>query len=231
MPFELLTRVMEVFPCRFATGYGLTETGGAVTFLSPEDHLGAKARQRMQSCGRPSGAEVRVVDAGGNNMAPGIVGEIICWSAQMMTSYFGLPEETAQTIRRGWLHTGDADYFDDDGYLHISDRIKDMIVSGGLNIYPREIEEALLEHPAILEAAVIGVPDDRWREAVKAIVVVQEGAAVSEEQVIAFARERVGSYKVPQSVEFLGALPRNTTGKVMKRELRLPYWAGRERLV
>lgn len=231
MPFELLTEAMKVFPCRFATGYGMTETSGAVTYLAPEDHLGVHARERMKSCGRPNGARIRILGKKGDEVATGEVGEIVCSSPQVMIGYFGQPQETAEAIRDGWLHTGDAGFFDADGYLHISDRIKDMIVSGGLNIYPREIEEVLMEHPAIAEVAVIGVPDDRWREAVKAIVVTKAGNQISVDELIAFARERMAKYKVPQSVDFSEALPRNTSGKVLKRELRLPFWTGRERLV
>lgn len=231
MPFELLAQAMKIFPCRFATGYGMTETSGAITYLSPDDHLGEHARERMKSCGRPSGARIKIVDESGNEVPPGAVGEIVCSSPQVMSGYFGQPEETASAIRGGWLYTGDAGYFDADGYLYISDRIKDMIVSGGLNIYPREIEEVLMEHPCLAEVAVIGVPNDRWREAVKAIAVVKPDRAVTADELILFARERMGKYKVPQTIDFIDALPRNTSGKVLKRELRLPYWAGRDRLV
>lgn len=232
MPFELLTQVMKVFSnCRFGTAFGMTETNGGVTYLSPEDHRGERARERLKSCGKPIGAQVRIVDDTGREMPQGDVGEIQVLSPQVTPGYFRLPEETAKAFDNGWLRTGDAGYFDADGYLYISDRLKDMIVSGGLNIYPREIEETLLEHPAVADVAVIGVPDDRWREAVKAIVVRKSGQSVTAEELIAFAGERMGKYKVPRTVDFMDELPRNTSGKVLKRELRLPYWAGRDRLV
>ncbi|MGE4239119.1 long-chain-fatty-acid--CoA ligase [Ramlibacter sp.] len=231
MPYELLQRTREVFRCRFATGYGMTETCGAVTHLGPEDHVGPLAAQRMKSCGRADGAEVRVVDEAGRDVPPGTAGEIVCRAPQVMRGYFMQPAETAETVRDGWLHTGDAGWFDDDGYLYIHDRIKDMVKSGGINIYPREIEEVLLAHPAIGEVAVIGVPDPRWGECVKAVVVLRAGHALDADALIAFARERMAKFKAPQSVDFVDALPRNASGKVLKRELRQPYWRAQERQV
>ena len=231
MPYELLTRCMQVFRTRFATGYGMTETCGAVTHLGPEDHVGPLAPERMKSCGKADGSIVRVVDELGGDVDLGTVGEVVCRSPQVMRGYFKQPEETAITLRNGWMHTGDAGYFDADGYLYISDRIKDMIKSGGINVYPREIEEVLLEHPAISEVAVIGVPHPRWDEAVKAIVCLRPGQVLTAEELIAFSRERMAPFKVPQSVDFVDRLPRSATDKVLKRELRRPYWEGRARQV
>jgi acyl-CoA synthetase (AMP-forming)/AMP-acid ligase II len=148
-----------------------------------------------------------------------------------MKGYWNLPDETAKTIRGGWLHTGDAGYFDADGYLYIYDRIKDMIVSGGENIYPAEVESALFGHPAVADVAVIGVPDARWGEAVKALVVRTPGVEVTAEELITFARARIAGYKVPKSIDFVEALPRTPSGKILKRELRAPYWQGQERQV
>ena len=231
MPYELLTEVMKVFPCRFATGYGMTETNGGVTFLSPEDHVGARARDLIKSCGKPCGGEIRIVDEIGNDVPTGTVGEIFVSSPQNTSGYFRLPEETRRLFQHGWMRTGDAGYFDAQGYVYISDRLKDMIVSGSLKIFPREVEEVLLEHPAVSDVAVIGVPDAKWREAVKAIVVRRPGHSLTSDELIAFAQQQMAKFKVPKTVDFVDALPRNTSGKVLKRELRRPYWEGRDRQV
>jgi acyl-CoA synthetase (AMP-forming)/AMP-acid ligase II len=175
--------------------------------------------------------EVKVVDDGGREVPTGRVGEIVCRSRLNMKGYWNLPDETAKTMRGGWLHTGDAGYFDADGYLYIYDRIKDMIVSGGANVYPAEVESALFGHPAVTDVAVIGVPDERWGEAVKALVVRTPGVEVTVEELIAFARERIAGYKLPKSIDFAEALPRTPSGKILKRELRAPYWQGQERKV
>ena len=146
-----------------------------------------------------------------------------------MTGYHNKPEATAKALIDGWYHSGDAGYLDEDGYLYIHDRVKDMIVSGAENIYPAEVENALHEHPAVADCAVIGVPDDKWGEAVKAIVVAK--APVTADELIAFARDRIAGYKLPKSVDFIDVLPRNPSGKILKKDLREPYWAGRERKV
>jgi acyl-CoA synthetase (AMP-forming)/AMP-acid ligase II len=225
---DLLRQALQTFPCGFAQVYGLTETTGAFTYLRPEEHDPANDRI-LRSCGKVlKGVEVRVVDGDGRPLPPGQVGEIIIRSVQNMKGYWNLPEETAKAIRDGWLHTGDAGYFDEEGYLYIHDRVKDMIISGGENIYPAEVESALFGHPAVADVAVIGVPDPKWGEAVKAIVVRKKGAEVTPEELIAFARERIAHYKAPKSVDFIDALPRNPSGKILKRELRQPYWEGRQ---
>lgn len=148
-----------------------------------------------------------------------------------MKGYWNLPDETAKAMKGDWFYTGDAGYLDSDGYLYIHDRVKDMIVSGGENVYPAEVESALFGHPAIADVAVIGVPDDKWGEAVKAIVVLKPGAEADAAGIIAFARERIAAYKAPRSVDFVEALPRNPSGRILKRELRDPYWHGRARQV
>jgi acyl-CoA synthetase (AMP-forming)/AMP-acid ligase II len=199
--------------------------------LPPEDH-GEHAVERMKSCGRPmSGVEIRVVGADGAPKPPGEVGEVVCRTPQVMLGYWNLPDATKGAIRDGWFHTGDAGYLDADGYLFIYDRVKDMIVSGGENIYPAEIESALFGHPAVADVAVIGVPDDQWGESVRAIVVKKPGAELTAKDLIDYARERIAGYKVPRGVDFVEALPRNPSGKILKRELRKPYWANRERQV
>jgi acyl-CoA synthetase (AMP-forming)/AMP-acid ligase II len=230
IPLDLLHDTLATFRCAFGQVYGLTEAG-LVTYLPPEDHEPA-GTARMRSCGRPiSGMEVKVIDDGGHELPAGQVGEIVCRSRQNMKGYWNLPDETAKTIRGGWLHTGDAGYFDAEGYLYIYDRIKDMIVSGGENVYPAEVEGALFGHPAVADVGVIGVPDERWGEAVKAIVVRTPAAEVTAEELIAFARERIAGYKLPKSIDFVEALPRTPSGKILKRELRAPYWQGQERQV
>jgi acyl-CoA synthetase (AMP-forming)/AMP-acid ligase II len=231
IPLDLLRDALATFRCDFGQVYGLTETTGGITHLPPEDHDPC-GNPCMRSCGRPLAvAEIKVVDELGRELPAGQVGEIVCRSRLNMKGYWNLPNETARTIQGEWLHTGDAGYFDAGDYLYIYDRVKDMIVSGGENVYPAEVESALFGHPAVADVGVIGVPDARWGEAVKAIVVRMPGAEVSAEELIAFARERIASYKLPKSIDFVDALPRTPTGKILKRELRAPYWQGRERQV
>ncbi len=225
---ELLRRSIEVFNCRFTQVYGLTETTGAITALRFEDHQG----ERLLSCGRPMfGAEIKVVDALDEEVPSGAIGEIVYRGSGIMEGYWGRPEDTATTIRNGWLHTGDAGTMDADGFVYIRDRIKDMIVSGGENIYPAELESVLADHPEVADVAVIGVPDDRWGETVKAIVVPQQGAVLTDQDLIEWSRDRLAGFKRPRSVDFVEAIPRNPSGKILKRQLREPYWAGRERQV
>jgi acyl-CoA synthetase (AMP-forming)/AMP-acid ligase II len=231
MPADLLRNAMRAFKCKFAQVYGLTETTGAITWLSPEEHEGNDS-DRLRSCGVPmKQVEIRVVDADGNELPFGEVGEIICRSTQNMKGYWNLPDATASTLRGGWLYTGDAGYVDADGYLYIHDRIKDMIISGGENIYPAEVESCLFGNPKVADVAVIGVPDEKWGEAVKAFVVRKPGVELTEPELIAFARERIAHYKAPRTIEFVNSLPRNPSGKILKRELRARYWTGRDRQV
>ncbi len=231
IPADLLRQALKVFPCGFQQVYGLTETTGAITLLPPSDH-DPDDPKRLLSCGYAAeGVELRIVGEDGTDCAPNAVGEIAARGPQIMKGYWNLPEATARAMRDGWFFTGDAGYLDDKGYLYIYDRVKDMIVSGGENIYPAEVESALFGHPAIADVAVIGVPDDRWGEAVKAVVVRKPGADLNPAELIAWARERIAGYKLPKTVDFVDALPRNPTGKILKRELREPYWTGKERRV
>ena len=227
---EVLLRAKQTFGCEFLQVYGLTETTGGGTFLDPQDH--DPARGKLRSCGKPApGHEVRVVDGDGRVLAQGAVGEIQIKAPNVMKGYWNKDEATRKAIVEGWFFTGDAGYFDADGYLYIHDRLKDMIVSGGENIYPAEVENAIFGHPAVADVAVIGVPDERWGEAVKAVVVKKTSAEASAADIIAYARDRIAGYKLPKTVDFIDALPRNPTGKVLRRELRKPYWEGRDRQV
>jgi len=229
IPVELLKQAIEIFGNVFGQAYGMTESNGGGIYMTPAEHDLNKP-DRLRACGRPApGYEVRVVDEDRNDVPVGTVGEIIIRSSTLMTGYWNLPEATQSTLRDGWLHSGDAGFFDDEGFVYIYDRVKDMIISGGENIYPAEIESALYGHPAIADVAIIGVPDDSWGEAVKAVVVRAPDTSITEGEVITFAQERIARYKCPKSVDFIDELPRNATGKILKRELRKPYWEGRDR--
>jgi fatty-acyl-CoA synthase len=231
IPAALLKECIEIFKCGFVQMYGMTETTGTIVALAPEDHI--EGSERMRSAGKAlPGVELAILDADGNRLPPRQVGEIATRSGSNMVGYWNLPEATAQTIDKdNWLRTGDAGYMDEDGYLYIHDRIKDMIISGAENIYPAEVESAICDHPDVAEAAVIGIPDDKWGEAVKAIVVMKPGKTATATDIINFSRERIAGFKTPKTVDFLPALPRNPSGKILRRELRAPYWAGKDRQV
>ena len=210
-----------------------------ITNLLPADHDPGGARSHLlRSAGTPaSGVELRIVDRHTlKDLSEGEVGEIWVRSLQNMKGYWRNPKATAETFPegkqdgKGWMRTGDAGYLKD-GYLYIHDRIKDMVISGGENIYPAEVENVLAKHPAVLECAIIGVPDEKWGESVKACVVLKPGAQASEQEIIAFMRENLAHYKCPKSVDFHEVLPRNPSGKLLKRVLREPYWEGRDRAV
>jgi long-chain acyl-CoA synthetase len=230
---ELLREATQVFGCGFCQQYGMTETAGTIVYLPPDDH-DPRGNARMRSAGRAMpGVEIRVVDAVTRQPLPcGRTGEVETRSIANMVGYWNRADATAETINdEGWLRTGDAGYLDEEGYLYILDRFKDMIVSGAENIYPAEVENAIFGHPAVQEVAVIGVPDDAWGEAVKAIVVLKPAAAADASEIIAFARTRIAGFKAPKTVDFVAALPRGPTGKILRRTLREPYWAGRVRQV
>ena len=232
IPLELMKAAMERFGCGFVQMYGMTETSGTIVTLDPEDHV-PEGSPRMRSVGKPlPGVEIKIIDPAGNGVPTRTVGEIATRSAKNMRGYWNLPEATAATIdAEGWLRTGDAGYLDEDGYLYIHDRVKDMIISGGENVYPAEVENAIYSHPKVADVAVIGVPDAKWGEAVKACVVVKPGESLTEAEVIAHARRHIAGYKCPKSVDFIPALPRNPSGKILRRELRAPYWEGRDRQI
>ena len=230
---ETLRRAAEVFRCDFLQIYGMSEFA-PITYLTPADHATAlsDAPELLASAGKAApDVELKVVDGQGADVPTGETGEIICRGPMVMEGYWNRREATEEALRGGWMHTGDAGRLDGDGYLYIQDRVKDMIVSGGENVYPREVEVVLFEHPDVVDAAVIGIPDEKWGEAVKAVVVLRQGANLAEDQVIEFCRGRLGGFKCPRSVDFMEQLPRNPSGKVLKRELREPYWEGQSRQV
>lgn len=227
---EVLITAQDVFGCDFIQVYGLTETTGCASSLPPEDHV--KGGKLLRSCGKANpGVEIRIVDEDDKPLPTGEVGEICLKGKHIMKAYWNNPKATDEAVVDGWFHTGDAGFFDEDGYLYIHDRVKDMIVSGGENVYPAEVENGLFSHPAIADVAVIGVPDDKWGEAVKAIVVLQPGQEASPDDIIAYAKTQIAGFKVPKSVDYIDVLPRNPSGKVLRRELREPFWEGRERNV
>jgi acyl-CoA synthetase (AMP-forming)/AMP-acid ligase II len=224
LPQALLAECIEVFGCGFVQMYGMTETAGTIVALAPEDHDPTRGA-RMRSVGRPlEGVELKIVDDAGAMLPAGSTGEIVARSSANMQGYFEMPEATAETIdSEGWLRTGDAGYLDEEGYLYLQDRVKDMIISGGENIYPAEVENAIFGHPAVAEVAVIGVPDEKWGESVKAVIVPVSGADRNDADVIAWAAARIARYKLPKSIEWVSSLPRNHTGKVLRRLLRESY--------
>jgi long-chain acyl-CoA synthetase len=227
MPVELLKKALAIFQCGFAQMYGQTESGPIITILKPEDHLldGSEKRlARLASSGKAViNYEVKIVDDNDKEVPTGQVGEIVCRSEAMMIGYWQMPEETEKKLRNGWLHTGDLGRMDQDGYVYIVERKNDLIISGGVNIYPREIEEVLYSHPSVSEASVVGVPDEHWGEMVKAIVVLKDRAQATEKEIVDFCGERLAGYKKPKSVEFWNELPKSSTGKILKKEIRKRY--------
>jgi acyl-CoA synthetase (AMP-forming)/AMP-acid ligase II len=229
MPVELLRQGLEIFGPIFSQGYGQTESGPQISSLPRKAHQvldRPEAEQKvLSSCGQPSlGVHVRVVDEKNNDVGPGTVGEIIAQSDSIMVEYWNRPQETRETLIDGWLHTGDLGYYDDKGFMYIVDRKKDMIVTGGENVYSREVEDVLYLHPEIEEAAVVGVPDPVWVERVHAEVVLRPGAAAKEDDVIAFCKAHLAAYKAPKSLAFVDSLPKNPQGKILKKEIRKRYW-------
>jgi acyl-CoA synthetase (AMP-forming)/AMP-acid ligase II len=235
MPAERLRAALQTFTCEFSQWYGMTEAYPAVTCL-PAHELDLdgppSVARRVLSCGRQvAGVQVRVVDGLGAEVAPGEVGEIVIKGPILMSGYWRNPPATAAALRDGWMHSGDGAMVDEDGYIFIVDRLKDMIITGGENVYTTEVEDVLYRHPAVLECAVIGVPDERWGERVHAVVALRAGQQVSVEEIIAFSRGEIAGYKCPRTVEFVAALPKTGSGKIQKSVLRAPYWTGRDRQI
>ncbi len=236
MPHSVVAAALEAFPCTIIQGYGQTE-GMTMSFLSQEDHQAALQGdhpERLGSCGREGFVTtMRLADPEGNTIPRDskTPGEILVKSEANMVGYWRRPDLTAKTIRNGWMWTGDIAVWDEDGYIFIVDRAKDMIISGGENIYSTQVEAAIHQHPAVLESAVFGVPDDEWGEAVKAVVVLKPGETATETEIISAAAKHLASYQKPRSVDFVDSLPKAPTGKILKRTLRDPYWAAAERKI
>lgn len=235
MPVEALKRGMEVFGPVFHQGFGLTE-GTGQTALTVEDHIRAlwepDKEKILSSVGKPlPGCQIRIVDDGDNDVPEGEAGEILFRSDAIIEGYWNKPEETREVLKNGWLHTGDIGKLDEDGYLYIVDRKKDIIVSGGENIASKDVEAVIYGHPAVMECAVIGVPSEQWGEEVKAIVVLKQGMMVTPEEIINYCSEQLGGFKKPRSVEIWDELPKNPVGKILKKEIRGKYWVGRGKKV
>ncbi|MGG1677209.1 long-chain-fatty-acid--CoA ligase [Neobacillus sp. NRS-1170] len=236
MPLDLLQKTMELLPnVEFQQGYGMTEAAPALTILNHEHHIvdgTEKSIRRLRSAGQVVyGVELRIVDENGKDVGPEQVGEVIFRGPNMTSGYWNLPEETAASIKDGWFHTGDMAMMDENHFIYIVDRKKDMIITGGENVYSTEVENVLHKHPDVLEATVIGVPDEKWGEAVKAIIVRKPGSAVIENEIIQFARASLSGFKLPKSIDFRDELPKSTAGKILKRKLKEEYWNGTWRLV
>jgi long-chain acyl-CoA synthetase len=232
MPGALLEQLLTLFPTiDIYQGYGMTEASAVLTALGPDDHRAGG--ERLRSAGRPvPGVVLSIQDAEGRPLPAGETGEVCARAGNFMREYWNKPDATTEAFRGGWYHSGDAGYLDKDGYLYLVDRVKDMIVTGGENVYSVEVENAIASHPAVAQVAVIGIPSEKWGEAVHAIVVVREGATVTEDEIVAHAREYIAGYKLPKSVELrTEPLPLSGALKVLKRELRAPYWEGRDRAV
>jgi acyl-CoA synthetase (AMP-forming)/AMP-acid ligase II len=227
---SLLDRAMKTFSqSDFVQAYGMTELAPVATMLTPDDH---RAGTRLRSAGRAAAhAEVRIVDPDDNEVPRGTVGEVVVRGGHVMQGYWNKPDESADALRGGWMHTGDGAYMDDDGYIYIVDRIKDMIISGGENVYSAEVENAVAQHAAVAACAVIGVPDDEWGERVHAVVVLKPGATVTPEELREHTKALIAGYKAPRTAEFVEALPVSGAGKVLKRELRARYWTEGDRAV
>jgi acyl-CoA synthetase (AMP-forming)/AMP-acid ligase II len=232
---DILKKAISIFGNVFIQGYGLTEASMPITILTKEDHVldgSDRALKRLASIGRESmAARVEIMDETGNFLPPYEVGEIVVRSKQRMQGYWKNPEATNVALRHGWLHTRDMGYRDDDGYLYLVDRKEDMIISGGFNIYPKEVEDVLYKHQAVLEAAVFGIPDDTWGESVMAVISLKKDAKVTAEEIIAQCKTHLAGYKKPKTVEFVDDIPKTTVGKISRKTLRDPYWKGRMRNV
>jgi long-chain acyl-CoA synthetase len=234
MPEATLDRAMAAAPhVDFLQCYGMTELSPTAVMLTPEFHRGEhRSAGRHRGAGRPIGAvEIRIADPQGNAVPQGDVGEVLVRGPGVMLGYWNQPEQTASAVVDGWMHTGDGGRIDDHGVLYVVDRIKDMIVSGAENVYSAEVESALSQHPDVMQCAVIGVPDPRWGERVHAVIVARAGAEVSVEAIAEHCRRLIAGYKCPRSIELRTALPLSAAGKILKAELRAPYWEGQGRNV
>ncbi|MBI4883303.1 MAG: AMP-binding protein [Actinobacteria bacterium] len=232
MPQALLEKTIALYPkMNIWQGYGMTESSSVLSFLGPDEHRAGG--NYLRAAGRPlPGVVLSIQDDDGRILPTGEAGEVCARSGNFMIEYWNKPEATTEVFRGGWYHTGDAGYLDADGYLYLVDRVKDMIVTGGENVYSTEVENAIASHPAVLQVAVIGIPSEQWGEAVLAIVVLKEGAAATQEEIISHCREWIAGYKLPKTVEFrTEPLPLSGAMKVLKKDLRAPYWEGRERKV
>ena len=232
MTEDLLAAARQLFGSgvQFSQAYGMTESTGNGTVLRPEDH--DPARGKLRSVGRAAaGSEVRIVDPDGAVVPSRTVGEIEIKSGTVTKGYWRKPEANKETLHDGWLRTGDAGYMDEEGYVYLHDRMKNMIISGGENIYPAEVENALSGHPAIADVAIVGIPSERWGEEPRAFVVLRPGTELSLEDLMAFVRQKLAGYKVPKSMEIVDALPKNPAGKTLHRELRKPFWEGKGRSI
>jgi fatty-acyl-CoA synthase len=228
MPLPVIKRALDLWGPRFVQYYGQTEAPLFITRLDKQDHVGPGAERRLLACGRPSpDCEIRLIDDKGADVAPGEQGEIALRAPFAMAGYFNAPDlNTATFVEGGWLRTRDVGRFDEDGYLYLVDRTSDMIITGGYNVYPREVEDALMAHPAVLECAVVGAPHAKWVEAVTVFVVLRPDLGASEDELIEFTRERLASYKVPKAVRFIEQIPKSAVGKILRRALRDPLWEG-----
>jgi acyl-CoA synthetase (AMP-forming)/AMP-acid ligase II len=235
MSADKLREAIDVFGPVLTQTYGQAEACMICTYFSPEDHVEAlrtNKAHRLLSCGRPAAfTRLAIMDDDGRLLPPGEAGEIVVRGGLVMKGYYNNPEATAEASRHGWHHTGDVGRIDEDGFVYIVDRKKDMIISGGFNVYPSEVEQVIWTHPAVQDCAVIGVPDEKWGEAVKAVVELKPGASVTAEEIVALCKEKLGSVKAPKSVDFWDSLPRSPVGKVLKRDIRKPFWEGRSRMI
>jgi len=228
MPVEVLKRGLALFGPIFMQGYGQTESGPHSTVLTKNAHRvidnPPEQQKVLASCGQPCmGVHIRIIDETGNDVEAGEIGEIIINGKRNMSGYWQNPDSTADTIKNGWLYTGDMGFYDERGFIYIADRKKDMIVTGGENVYPKEVEEVLYRHPAVLEAAVIGIPDDYWVERVQAVLVLKEGKHATAQEIIDFCKEHIAHYKAPKGVDFVESLPKSPQGKTLKKEIRKQY--------
>jgi acyl-CoA synthetase (AMP-forming)/AMP-acid ligase II len=235
MSVDKLKRAIKVFGPVMMECYGQTECPATISSMRPDEHFDAGALasdERLSSVGRPNPlVHVEILGEDNRVLAKGETGEICVRGDLVMKGYYKDPVKTAETIVDGWLHTGDIGHLDSGGYVHITDRKKDMIISGGFNVYPSEVEQVIWAHPAVRDCAVIGVPDEQWGEAVKAVVELNAGQSVGAEELIALCKQRLGSVKAPKTVDFIAALPRSAVGKVLKKDLRAEYWRGTERRI